>query len=52
VLHFRQSKTGRLIDIALVGRLGDLVREAIGEVPQLHQPIVHDLAGGGTRTTA
>lgn len=47
VLHFRQSKTGRLIDIALVGRLDDLVREAVGEVPQLHQPIVHDLAGGG-----
>jgi integrase len=41
VLHFRQSKTGRLLDIALVGRLDDLVRRAIGEVPHLHQPIVH-----------
>ena len=46
VLHFRQSKTGRLIDIALVGELGALVREAIGEVPQLHQPILHRLDGG------
>ena len=45
VLHFRQSKTGRLIDIALVGDLGALVREAIGEVPQLHQPILHRLDG-------
>lgn len=45
VLHFRQSKTGRLIDIALVGQLGDLVQAAIGEVPQLHQPIVHTMVG-------
>jgi integrase len=46
VLHFRQSKTGRLIDIALTGSLGELVREAIGDVPQLHQPILHRLDGG------
>jgi hypothetical protein len=45
VLAFRQSKTGRLVDIALVGRLEELVRHAIGDVPQLHQPIVYDLAG-------
>ena len=45
VLHFRQSKTGRLVDIALVGELGALVAEAIGEVPQLHQPILHRLDG-------
>jgi len=45
VLHFRQSKTKRLIDIALTGELGALVAEAIGEVPQLHQPILHTLAG-------
>lgn len=45
VLHFRQSKTGRLIDIALVGQLGALVAEAIGAVPQLHQPILHRLDG-------
>ena len=45
MLHFRQSKTGRLIDIALVGDLGALVREAIGEVPTLRQPILHRLDG-------
>ena len=45
VLHFRQSKTGRLIDIALTGALGDLVLGAIGAVPQLHQPILHRLDG-------
>lgn len=45
VLHFRQSKTKRLLDIALTGRLGALVTEAIGDVPQLHQPILHRLDG-------
>lgn len=45
VLHFRQSKTGRLLDIALTGMLGELVRDAIGAVPQLHQPILHRLDG-------
>lgn len=47
VLRFRQSKTGRQIDIALVGRLDELVRQAIGDVPVLHQPLVHTLAGHG-----
>jgi integrase len=46
VLHFRQHKTKRLIDIALVGELGALVAEAVGEHPQLRQPIVHRLDGG------
>lgn len=45
VLHFRQSKTGKLIDIALTGQLGALVAEAVGEVPKLHQPILHTLKG-------
>lgn len=45
VLRFVQSKTKRAIDIALVGELGALVAEAIGEVPQLHQPILHRLDG-------
>lgn len=45
VLHVRQSKTGRLLDIALVGRLAELVASAIGEVPVLHQPIVHTMVG-------
>lgn len=41
VLRFVQSKTGRPIDIALVGALGALVADAIGPVPQLHQPLLH-----------
>jgi integrase len=45
VLHFRQHKTGRLIDIALVGEFGALVSEATGVHPQLKQPILHRLDG-------
>ena len=45
VLHFRQHKTGRLIDIALVGEFGALVTEAVGPHPQLKQPILHRLDG-------
>jgi integrase len=45
VLHFRQKKTGRLIDIGLDGRLAELIDQAVGVVPQLHQPIVHTLKG-------
>lgn len=45
VLRFRQSKTKRAIDIALTGQLGELVQRAIGEVPQLRQPIVHTMVG-------
>lgn len=45
VLHFRQSKTGRLIDIGLEGQFGEIVTKAIGDVPVLHQPIVHTLKG-------
>lgn len=45
VLHFKQSKTGKLIDISLDGKLEELVRRAMGPVPQLHQPLVNTLAG-------
>jgi integrase len=45
VLRFRQGKTGTRLDIGLVGELDALVRAAVGEVPQLHQPIVHTLEG-------
>lgn len=41
VLHFRQGKTGRLVDILVAGRLEEVLDLAIGEVPQLRQPIVH-----------
>lgn len=46
VLHFRQGKTGRLVDIGLDGRLAELIDQAVGPVPQLHQPIVHTRKGG------
>lgn len=45
-MRFVQSKTRRQIDIALQGRLAEIVTGAIGEVPVLHQPIVHTLKGG------
>lgn len=45
VLRFKQSKTQRIIDIGLQGQFKDLVQAAIGEVPVLHQPIVHTLKG-------
>lgn len=45
VLSFVQSKTKRRIDIGLTGLLAALVSEAVGEVPVLHQPILHTLKG-------
>jgi integrase len=45
VLHFKQSKTGRTVDIALSGQLGALIDAAVGEVPKLRQPIVHNAKG-------
>jgi integrase len=45
VLHFRQSKTQRIMDIAVSGRLEELLDGAIGAVPQLRQPIVHTRDG-------
>ena len=45
VLRFIQSKTQRQIDIALEGRLAEIVDQAVGPVPVLHQPIVHTLEG-------
>jgi integrase len=45
VLRIKQGKTKTTVDIALVGELGAMVAEAIGDVPQLHQPILHRLDG-------
>lgn len=45
VLRNKQSKTGRTVDVALVGELAELVRVAMGEVPVLHQPLVHNRKG-------
>lgn len=45
VLRFIQHKTKRPMDIGLVGRFAVLVDDAIGDVPVLRQPIVHNLRG-------
>lgn len=43
VPRFFQSKTKRQVDIAMEGQFRDLVKSAIGDIPVLHQPIVHTL---------
>lgn len=45
VLSFEQSKTGRKIDIALVGALNSLISVAVGKKPVPNQPIVHTRNG-------
>lgn len=45
VLAFQQHKTKRPVQIALIGELATLIDAAIGEVPVLHQPIVHTMTG-------
>lgn len=45
VLRVQQNKTGRILEIALDGRLLELIESAVGEVPVLRRPIVHRLNG-------
>ena len=45
VLHFRQGKTGRLIDIGLEGRLLELVEDAAGAIPVLRRPLIYATRG-------
>ena len=45
MLRFKQHKTQQIVDIELEGQFKDLVQAAIGDVPVLHQPIVHTLKG-------
>lgn len=48
ILHFRQGKTGRLMEIELVGRLKDLIEHIVGtedKVLKFKQPIVASLKG-------
>ena len=47
VIKHRQHKTGVLLKIQLTPDLARLVDIAIGEVPVLHQPIVHNREGEG-----
>jgi len=47
-LHFRQGKTGRLMDIALEGSLLELLESIVGtddKVKRIHQPLVATLDG-------
>lgn len=44
-LRFRQGKTGRQMRVQLTDALHQLMAQAVGEVPQLHQPIVHTRKG-------
>lgn len=45
ILHFRQGKTGRLIDIGLEGRLLELVEDAAGTIPVLRRPLIYATRG-------
>lgn len=44
-LHFRQGKTGRTMKIAVPTELDALIRESIGPIPRLRQPIVRTRTG-------
>jgi len=45
VLHFQQSKTKVWVKIALTPDLEALIRRAMGEPPQIGQPLVHNRKG-------
>ena len=47
VLSFRQYKTGRLVDVGLTDNMDQMIRKSIGEIPRLHQPLVHTREGEG-----
>ncbi len=45
VLHIQQGKTKRWIDIAITGRLAELIDGAMGSHPVITQHLVHTMAG-------
>lgn len=47
ILSFRQHKTKRVVDIALSTSLDEMIQKSIGDVPRLHQPLVHTRDGEG-----
>jgi integrase len=47
VLEFTQGKTGVRIKIALTADLEQSINQAMGEVPRIDQPLVHNLKGNG-----
>lgn len=44
-LHFRQGKTGKWMKIATPAELDTLIRQSLGTVPQLRQPIIRTRNG-------
>lgn len=44
-LRFKQGKTGRSMRVQLTDALHQLMQQAVGDIPQLHQPIVHTRKG-------
>ena len=47
VLSFRQYKTGRLVDVGLTETLEVMIRKFIGQIPMIHQPLIHTRDGTG-----
>lgn len=45
VLRFRQGKTGKAMQIEVPAELGELIRQSLGEVPKLRQPLVRTRDG-------
>lgn len=45
ILHFQQGKTGVWVKIALTADLDALIRRAMGDPPQIGQPLVHNRKG-------
>jgi integrase len=44
-LRFRQNKTNADVTIAVTNDLGRLIHDAMGDLPQLHQTLVHNRKG-------
>lgn len=44
-LQFRQGKTGRMMKIATTPELDELIKQSLGTVPKLRQPIIHTRNG-------
>lgn len=47
VLFFEQGKTGRKVKIAVTDKIEVLIQKALGPVPRIDQPLVHNLKGEG-----
>ena len=47
VLQFKQHKTHQEVTIAVTGQLAVALREALGDVPHLHRPLIYTRNGEG-----